>query len=59
MKIKKVKDTFQRNQQLEEENKYIQKKLLENIEKNGHVKKRKQDLINQIQKLKDDEKSHE
>ena len=59
LQIKKAKYKAQYNQRLEEENQYLQKKLLENIEENGYLTKHKQDLIDQIQKLKDYEKAHE
>ena len=59
LQIKKAKDKVQRNQKLEVENQDLQKKLLENIKKNGHLQKHKQDLMDQIQKLKDDEKTQE
>ena len=56
LQIKKVNDKAQYNQKLEEENQDLQKKLLENIEENNHLKKRKQDLIDHIPKFKYDEK---
>ena len=59
LQIKKEKDKAQYNQKLEEENQYLQKKLLENIEENNHLKKRKQDLIDHIPKLKYDEKEQD
>ena len=59
MKIKKGKDKAQYNQNLEEENQYLQKKLLENSKENNHLKKRKQDLIDHNPKLKYDEKVHD
>ena len=41
LQIKKAKDKEQYNQKLEEENQDLQKKLLENIEENNHLKKHK------------------
>ena len=48
LQIKKAKDKAQYNQRLKEENQDLQKKLLENIEENNHLKKRKQYLIDNI-----------
>ena len=59
LQIKKVEDNAQYNQKLEDENQDIQKKLLETIEENNHLKKRKQDLIDHIPKLKYDEKAYD
>ena len=59
LQIKKVNDKAQYNQKLEEENQDLQKKLLENIEENNHLKKRKQDLTDHIMKLKYDEKAQD
>ena len=59
LQIKKAKDKAQYNQKLEEENQDLQKKLLENIKENNHLKKRKQDLIDHISKLKYDDKAQE
>ena len=59
LQIKKAKDKAQYNQKIEEENRDLQKKLLENIEENNHLKKRKQDIIDHIPKLKYDEKSQD
>ena len=58
MQIKTVKDKAQYNKKLEE-NQYLQKKLLENIEEHNHLKKRKQYLIYHIPKLKYDEKAQD
>ena len=51
LQIKNAKDKGQYNKKQEEENQDLQKKLLENIEENNHLKKRKQDLIDHIPKL--------
>ena len=59
LQINKEKDKAQCNQKLEEENQDLQKKLLENIEENNHLKKRKRDLINHISKLRYDEKAQD
>ena len=59
LQIKKAKDKAQYNQKLEEENQDLHKKLVENIEENNHLKKRKQDLIDHIPKLKYDEKAQD
>ena len=59
LQIKKEKDKAQYNQKLEEENQDLQKQLLENIEENNHLKKRKQDLMDHILKLKYDEKTQD
>ena len=56
LQLNKAKDKAKYNQNLEEENKYLQKKLLKNIKENNHLKKHKQDLIDHIPKLKYDEK---
>ena len=48
LQIKKAKDKAQDNQNLEEENQDLQKKLLENIEENGRLKNHKQDLMDHI-----------
>ena len=58
LQIKKAKDKTQYNQNLEEDNRDLQK-LLENIEGNCHLKKHTQDPMDHIQNLKDDEKSQE
>ena len=52
-----MKDKAQYNKKLKEENQYLQKKLLENIEENNQLKKHKQDFIDHIMKLKYDEKA--
>ena len=59
LQIKKAKDKAQYSQKLEEDNQHLQKKLLENIEENNHLKKCKQDLIDHIPKLKYDDKAQE
>ena len=56
LQIKNAKDKAQYNKKQEEENQDLQKKLLENIKENNHLKKRKQDLIDHIWKPKYDEK---
>ena len=54
-----MKDKAQYKQKLEEENQDLQKKLLENIEENNHLKKCKQDLIDHTPKIKYDEKGQD
>ena len=59
LQIKKEKDKAQYNKKLKDKNQDLQKKLLEKIEENNHLKKRKQDLIDHISKLKYDEKAQD
>ena len=59
LQIKKAKDKAQYNLNLEQENQDLQKKLLEYIEENNHLKKRKQHLIDHILNIKYDDKAQE
>ena len=52
LQIKKAKDGKQYNQNIEEKNQDLQKKLLEIIEQNGQPNNHKQDIIDQTQKIK-------
>ena len=59
LQINNAKDKAQYNKKQEEENQDLQKKLLENIKENGRLKNHKQDLMDYIQKIKDDKKAQE